>query len=488
MDRVSAFLHRLIPTANTSPVRTPPSRTDDPVLVSMRNTEASARAAGAAPSPTAAGAPSDPLAGYEMPPPQARILVDLLNQSRRALDPDYGMSLSPHEQAALDHFYSARTALIANVTSGCRRELPVSGAVRAWPDISGCRTQKQILKRILAASPGVIIAEAHWMRASKQLLTDHLHALRRLGVDTVYLEHLQKIHQHDLDRHHLTGQMTPGLSRFLAAQDAGHMTDAHHAGFMVLVKAAQRAGIRVVALDLMTSYHLRGAAFADTGREDATVMRVKVFNGVATQRIAHDQHLRAASGSGRRWVALMGNSHAGSYNGIAGVADRLGVPSLRVEDAGADQGTLLAGFDPGRTLPTSALSAGGDIQCDYLIKVPLAGHSGARTPDPCTAPEARAARQLRVAMGRCTVDLHRAGSYRLVEVEPGEHVLVHRSSSGELVAQRIVAVEGGGLRLQLAEAANPARWTHLDKPFADLAQLRSALNTLLDEVPHTTRI
>ena len=494
MDRVTAFLQSLIPSACTSSVRTGASRTGEATLLELRNAPSPGAYSGPPPVPVERAGPAvDPLAVYEMPPPHASVLVDLLNQSRRALDPDYCMSLAPSEQAALDHFYSARTALIANITAGYPAQLTVPGTARAWPDISDCRTQKDVLAKILAASPGVVIAEAHWMRSSKRLLSDHADTLRRLGVDTLYLEHLQTIHQCDLDRHHQTGRMPPALSRFLAQQDAGHMTDVRHGGgFMNLVKKAQRAGIRVVALDLMTSYHLRGATFAETGREDATALRVQVFNGVATRRIAHDQHLRAASaplpaGTVRRWVALVGNSHAGSFNGIAGVADRLGVASLRVEDAPAGQGGLRAGFDPGRTVQPRVLSTGGDVQCDYLIKVPCPGRAIAQTAEPCTATQARDARQLRVAMGRCAADLHRAGRYRVVQVEAGVHVLVHRSNNGELVAQRIVPVAGGGVRLQLAADADPVRWERVARPFSDLDQLKTALSTLLDEAPLASR-
>ncbi|GEM_PF-570410 len=490
MDRVNAFLHRLIPPTRAPSVRPGTSRTHEPVLLAMRNTPAPDGYAESHPHTAAkTETPVDPLAPYEMPPEHATVLVDLLNETRRALDPDYAMSLSSSEQAALEHFYSTRTALLESITSGNSQPLPVSASVRAWPDISDCRSQQKVLKRILGASPGVIIAEAHWMRSSKRLLSDHPETLRRLGVDTLYLEHLQTIHQSDLDRHHQTGRMSPALNRFLAQQDAGHMTDVRHrGGFLTLVKEAQRAGIRVVALDLMTSYNLRGASFADAGNQDETALRVRVFNAVAAQRIAHDQRLRATqratpTGTARRWIALMGNSHAGSFNGIAGVADRLGVPSVRMEDAGEGQRALHAGFDPGRTVQPRALVTGGDVQCDYLVKVPCPGYSGARTAEPCTAAEARVARQLRVAMGHCSADLHSAGSYRLVEIEPNQHALVHRSGKGELVAQRVVQVPGGGVRLQLAEEAHPGRWKHMDRPFPDLLKLKAALDTLLDEVP-----
>ena len=488
MDRINALLRRVTHSIHIRSDRTDVSTVRGPEVLHVGN----------APSPGTRDAsllrgrgvvPADPLADFEVLPQHAGVLVNLLNESRRALDPAYGMSLAAHEQRALDHFYSTRTALIEKLVSGHWPESVVSDTARGWPDISSCRTQKEILKTLLRDSPGLIIAEAHSIRSSKQLVIEQPNTLHRLGVKTLYLEHLQTIHQPDLDRHHRTGVMSEALSRFLAQQDSGHRVDvAHGQGFKALVQAAQRAGIRVVALDMMTSYHLRGAALSETAREDPTVLRVKLFNAVATRRILHDQQARAASGSGQRWIALMGNSHAGSYNGIAGVADRLGVPSLRVEDASGDRPGLNAGFDPGRTVHSCGPTDGGDIQCDFLIKVPCPGHSAVHTPEPCTEAQTGAARTLRVAIGRCAADVRGAGTYRLVEVTPGDHVLVHRSGGGELIAQHIVPVERGGVRLQLAEDANPARWAHMDRVFPDLAHLQQALNTRLDEAPRAAQV
>ncbi|WP_426806310.1 hypothetical protein, partial [Stenotrophomonas sp. SrG] len=79
-------------------------------------------------------------------------------------------------------------------------------------------------------------------------------------------------------------------------------------------------------------------------------------------------------------VALVGNAHAGTCNDIVGIAERLGVPSLRVEETrpGWSQ-RLQAGCDPGRTVPPAGRRSGGELQCVYLLKVPAA--DGRARPD-----------------------------------------------------------------------------------------------------------
>ncbi|WP_421567684.1 membrane-targeted effector domain-containing toxin [Stenotrophomonas sp. PD6] len=330
----------------------------------MRNTSCDTPPAAAVPA-------ADPLRGFAVPPQDARRLVALCRQYPRALDPDYGMALPAAHRAAIDSFHARRSQLLRDVLGAGQ---PSSGETtrNALPDVSHLRTQPDVLKHLLRTSSGVVVGEAHASRASKRLLIDHMRLLRTLGVDTLYLEHLQAdIHQADLDLLHQNAGLTLPLKQFLSDQDRGHMTDAASgATFRAVVDAATRAGVRIVALDLMASYHLKGAKHEVTGDAHGDHLRTRVLNHVAAARIEHDQHRPGAGDRPRRWIALVGNTHAGTFDGIAGIAGRLGVPSMRVEDIhDANAPRLQAGIDPGLTVLPSALRAHGHLRCDYLLQV-----------------------------------------------------------------------------------------------------------------------
>lgn len=484
LDALSALRQRLLAPTHHEALPGTPASAGSPVLLQMRNAPLQLAAA------TGSAPPPDPLARHAIPDEQAQILAGLLVLSRRALDPAYALCLNEPETAALNLFYRTRTDLLTAV-----RAMPVSAPLHGCttPSLDACPHTAAILRRLLADSPGLVVAEANGGRAAKDLLIYNMAVLRALGVDTIYIDQFQsELHQGDLDALHRTGRQMPLLRRFVQGIDAGHMTDVQGGhSYAAVLDAASRAGLRVVALDLMSSYHLKGAGDDEEHRRESEVeLRTRVFSHVAAQRISHDQCLRQARAGSRRWVALLSNAYAGSFNGIAGVGPRLGVPSLRVEDADAHENDALrVGFDPGRSIPPGPLTNAGEMQCDYLLKVPLVGHGALRsTPEPCSATQAQAARVLRAAIAGCAADLARIGTYRLVELASGEQVLVHRSSTHELVAQRIVTTPAGGLRLQLAEEAHPDNWSHLDREFPDLNHLRQALDRRMEEVPRSTPV
>lgn len=478
MDALNALRHRLLSPAPRGVLPELPRERGQPELHHVRN--GTLPVAGAA-----VTSPSDPLAPFLIPAREARTLAGLLRDSRRALDPDFALQSGSSAQDAQLMFYRTRTALLADV-----RAMPVAAPPHGitTPTLESCADQAAILQRLLQTNPGLIVAEANAGRGGKQLLIQNMAVLRALGVDTLYLDQLQcDLHQKYLNTLHRTRSQPAELQQFVRHIDAGHMTDVQGGhSYAAVLDAASQAGLRVVALDQMTSYHLKGAADEqELPYETDADLRVRVFSHVATQRIAHDQRLRDHLPGIRRWVALLSNGYAGNTNGIAGVGSRLGIPTLRVEDADADENMRLrVGFDPGRSVLPGPLTHSGEIQCDYLLKVPFTGRGGLRsTPEPCSAEQAQAARQLRTAIASCGTDLRRIGTYRLVMLDSGQQVLVHRSSNRALVAQHIVPTESGGLRLQLAQEANPVNWLHLDREFPDLDHLRQALASRMEEVP-----
>jgi len=396
LDALSALHHRLFchTTANKAA-----HRHAEPTLLSLRNLPDGPRPPPTRASTSAGAAGPDPLQRFTLAPEHGQALAALLQRHRRLLDPDYTMPFAAPERAALDSFFAKR-AQLAEVALDSPP--PACTGRHDPPDLAPARTQADLLRQLLGSAKGLVLGEVPCSPSSRRLLIDHMALLRHLGVDTLYLEHLQgDLHQADLDRLHRSGTLSPDLARFLAGQESGHLTHAPcGATFRDLVDAAFKVGMRVVALDLMASYHLRGVHdHAGISAAALPDIRVKLLNHVAAARIAHDQRRQAGKPGPQRWVALVGNAHAGTFNGIVGIAERLGVPSLRVEETSPGWSQRLqAGCDPGRTVPPAVRSSGGELQCDYLLKVPAAdGRARPDTSAPCSAADALRLRALRQA-------------------------------------------------------------------------------------------
>lgn len=419
------------------------------------------------------------LAPYAMGPGQARDLQALLRGSRRVLHPDYALPPHHEHRSTLETFLAKRDALL-NDAQRAEGRVPVSFQMHAGPPVNDCRAAAELLQRLLADNRGLVVAAPPAGAAAKQLLFDNLALLRRLGVDTLYIDHLPSdIHQTDLDQLYHSGQMTTELDRALSLIDYDPVaTPAHTNGDTVraLLMAAARAGMRLVAIDLAASHHCRGVDGRNNDpRQGTPDARRGMFNHVATRRIQEHQRALPAATVQRRWVALVDAACAGDHAGKAGLAGQLGVPSLLVHGVPlGDPAAFRAGHDPGGPIPQ-------DLRCDYLAKVPQrGGRRPLETPEPCSADQVQSALRLRVAIEACAARLARVGMYQLATDGSGGQVVVHRSGNGTLVAQPIVPGDEGGLRLQLADTSHPQRWSHLHGEFADLNALYAALDTLLE--------
>ncbi len=427
--------------------------------------------------------PTDPSGAYAVTEQEGRLLGDLLRHSHRALDPDYRQPLEDDAEQALQAFYARRTRLLSDAL-GDPGTAPLPTRTQGVPALSGCSTSWDVLEQLLKGAPGLVIGSAGTNGVAEQLLIDNMNVLFQLGVRTLYLGGLMHdLHQKDIDLMHATGRTPIDLSRFLGDLGTGQGTLA------AVVDKADRVGVRVVALDTMVSRHLKGASHPDGQWMDPADIRARAFTHVAEARIRHDLSTQPETAAPHRWIALMFNTAAGIYNGHPGVAARLGVASLRVEEAPSGRfSRLRAGFDPGLSASHQVLSVGGELQCDHLLKLPRPGVQAPSvpTPEPCSAAvagQARQARQIRAAMDLCARDLVIPGSFRVIPIGEDGQVLVHRSSSGLLVAQRIEATRDGGVRLKLAPEADPVRWHHVQRTFPSLDALRTALSTRMEEVP-----
>jgi len=310
------------------------------------------------------------------------------------------------------------------------------------PPLDPQTAQSDFIRTMLDKFDGLVIGESHADVGSKQFLIDNMQALAEEQVKTLYMEHLlTDFHQAALDAFAETSVMPRDLENYLNALDAGQLTDPlDRYTFLALVREANKHGIRIQAIDSMTSYRLAGMSGADK------LARMKMMNFHAHTVIGADQAARGA----HKWVALMGNAHSNLYQGVAGVSELEGVPGLRVEDVGEG---LSSGIepDPGRSFSNSLGEDQGIAKGDLRLQVETPWVNK-------TFPELDA-------------QLSRPGQYTL-QRKPHSHEIAHRGRDNKLVFTPISSESG---RYYITRPA----WPAVDgKRFESVTALLDALNQM----------
>jgi hypothetical protein len=295
------------------------------------------------------------------------------------------------------------------------------------PTLAEDATAEEIIEKILEHARGLVIGESHTAIGSKQWLIENMQLLASKQVKSLYMEHLlTDFHQAALDEFFRTGSMPEKLEAYLKALDVGNMTDPlERYTFLELVKEARKQGIHVQAIDCMASYRLNGM---DLPSIDETA-RQKMMNYFARLMIRADQSARGA----HKWVALMGNSHANNFEGVAGVSELEEAIGIRVEDV--PEGTSRAiDVDPGKILPLggTANDRSALVRGDLRLQIET----------PWTAQTMADFEKL----------LPRYGMYSLKQ-QPHMTFIVHRSRSKELVR---TLIENDGTRFYIERPSWPS--------------------------------
>lgn len=271
-------------------------------------------------------------------------------------------------------------------------------------------TARQFLKQTYKNATGLVVGEAHHSIGSKQLLIDNMPLLARLKVKTLYMEHLlTDFHQADLDAFARSGRMTARLKTYIRNLDGGHGTDpSGRYTFLQLITCANANRIRIQAIDCMASYRIR-----DLENPSGT-LRQELMNFFASRVISVNQ-IRTGE---KPWVALMGNTHAGDFEGVKGVADLQGAIGLRVQDV--RRGTQ-TGFDidPGLRAAREPNKPQVQVRSDIRLRA-------------ATLP----ARQLPIEQR-----LKHSGDFHIRQAE-GVREVIHRSADGS-VLRTPIWVENG---------------------------------------------
>ncbi|AZE93239.1 hypothetical protein C4J96_1105 [Pseudomonas orientalis] len=297
------------------------------------------------------------------------------------------------------------------------------------PDLSDLATaphEEAFIQHLYKQKSGLVIGEAHSQESGKQFLIKHMKLLKTEGVKTLYVEHLlTDLHQAELEALHRTLKMPDNLKRYLKAQDAGHMRD--YTGphtYTRVIRAANKAGIRVRALDCTASYHVK--------RMYGTKARMNLFNYFANEVIKADQ---AAQGP-HKWVAFMGDTHCDIYLGVPGIAQLQDAVSLRVRDAHPSQALPLhrAGWE----IVEGQIGSPGTkaLRSDFKL---LVGVADMHVPVPETAPD--------------RAWLRNVDDFLIEQPSASQANVLHRSDSGAIVSTPIQIDDRGQFFIE--------RWSQL---------------------------
>lgn len=365
--------------------------------------------------------------------------VKLMQMEPRGLDTRYS-SPFPLKARALEAFTDTRERL-DNAASAFFTSL-TRPARSALPTLPAASTPQSFIKSVYERGNGLIIGESHSAQSSKAWLIEHLAEMKRQGVKTLYLEHLQTdLHQIDLNTFSRTGRMPDDLNTFLKAQDSGHMGGYKGpATYTNVLHTASKLGIRVRALDCVASYHVKGLY-------DAKRSRMTLFNFHAHKVIEADQVAQGA----HKWVAFMGSAHTNTYMNVPGLAQLQDAVSLHIHDVLPGRGRALhTGYwqvarEPIGDNPWVALGS------DFKLEIGVTGH---RPADPA----------VRVDRSR----IKRIGEFLVERPSPTETLLLHRSNNNQVVSTPIMIDDNGLFHIDRWESIKHRRYITQDALIEDL--------------------
>ncbi|VVM57225.1 hypothetical protein PS662_01116 [Pseudomonas fluorescens] len=372
---------------------------------------------------------------YEIPVQERAELKSAAAGNDPRLLPDF---LDTHGNSPYDVFRALRKQVYeAAARFYAELRLPTRPPI---PSVDPALSAQALIERLFEEFRGLVIGESHADIGSKQWLIDNMQALANKGVKTIYFEHLlTDFHQAALDNFARTSVMPRDLERYLVELDRGHMTDPlQRYTFLNVVKAANRNGIRVQAIDCMASYRVEGMRINDP------TARQKMMNFYAHTVIEADQAARGP----HNWVALMGNSHSNTFEGVAGVSELEGAVGLRVEDVAEGKSAGIEP-DPGKSFSDDSGKNTGTVRGDLRLQVETPWYTQ-------STPEIEKM-------------LSQPGMYTLKK-ELGETFLVHRGRDNAIVRTEIHSESG---RVYIKRPAWP---TVHEKRFDSIQALLAALN------------
>ncbi|MFJ4442026.1 dermonecrotic toxin domain-containing protein [Pseudomonas sp. NPDC089422] len=235
-------------------------------------------------------------------------------------------------------------------------QLPIRPALPAFAPSANAR---QIIASLYEENQGLVLGESHNEECARQFLTQNMRQLKRRGVNVLYSEHFMIDYQQaDMDVFNRTGVLPAELKTYVEAWDAEaqlrETTRTIRYTLKRVLYEAYAQNIRVQGIDTMVGYRMgweMGPPF--------NAARQRMMNYTAQRIMTADQAQRGPS----KWVALMGNTHANTFERVPGVSELQGCIGLRV--VGVPRPSRLSiGVDPGLEIDEEF------VQSDLLLSVP----------------------------------------------------------------------------------------------------------------------
>jgi hypothetical protein len=342
-----------------------------------------------------------------------------------------------------DNHYANRFRALTNATCRFFGELPWSNhpARPSLPLISREMSMTDLIDRLFAASPGLVVGETLDRISSMRLMIENMPAFAR-HAKTLYVRGLlSDFAQVELNDYFRTGNMSDDLAEYLI----GLGTDpVERFNVFDLVKAARRNGVRIQALDCAARYCSPRPVGSRLDQLTGTYLAQEIMR---TDRILNHAD---------KWIVLTGAQNTNTLRGFAGISELKGGIGLRIEEVNPGEETGVD-IDPGTQVysnphPENQMMAGthDTLYADLRLRVEAPAVHWA---------EQELQRLLRIR-----------GMY-LFERSAGDYTLIHRSHSGLLVRTPVQRLAGGELSIH-----RPA-WTRVnDVAFPDLERMSQALD------------
>jgi ElaB/YqjD/DUF883 family membrane-anchored ribosome-binding protein len=320
---------------------------------------------------------------YELPP-------HLQTHMHGIVDPTYVDALVDHglvSSGDMAKFYGDMRTTYSGLRQNLYRdalaffEHPSLAAKPVLPAIEASTKVDTLIKDIFANTNGLVIGEAPASIASKQLLIDNMALLAEQKVEVLYLQHLlTDQHLDKLSKYKKLGNTTKAGSNVLkyffngvnggALRNASKIHDYHH-----LVKTAHRYNIEVKPLSSSVSYSFVNNPLPAAG-DDAAAQKMSGF--FAHKVISAD----TAAEPQRRWVALVDQHLANTYQDLPGITELHGAISIRVKDVAAGSPRRLS-RDAGGSIAGKPIAKG-----DFRLEMANPALTELPAPSPAAIPEA----------------------------------------------------------------------------------------------------
>ena len=203
------------------------------------------------------------------------------------------------------------------------------------------------LKQLFSSNTGIVIGENHSSDSSKKFLIQNFPTMLKMGYRVLFLEHLSQEKQHLIDEYYgaevapenMPGDLVKNLHKLDDDQmNLDRIQSTKNYGFLNIVKAAKKSGIRIVCLEESDKAY-RAQKYKD---------RFTKFNSRVADVIAR------SANPDLKWLAFVGTAHVhnhASYKDedlvpIKGIVEQLGdlgvqsVGSLIVFNSGVSSGDI----------------------------------------------------------------------------------------------------------------------------------------------------